>query len=215
MNDEALEIAARLPGVKQIQNPDRVAAAREALAADPQQVLVLDDAFQHRRIARDLEIVLLDALEPFGYEHLLPRGLLREPVSSLSRAHVVALSRADAVSESCRREIEARVRESLEAVALDVGDVMNKSRDELSGGMAKRVAIARAIAVNPAVIFYDEPTTGLDPMTASHVHELVDRVHRRPLPDGSMRTSVLFTHDRASDQTLEGLAGDVISEFSG
>ena len=109
-NDEALEIAARLPGVRQIQNPDRIAAAQEALRDCPRQVLLLDDAFQHRRIARDLDIVLLDALEPFGYEHLLPRGLLREPVSSLARAQVVALSRADAASEPRRREIEARVR---------------------------------------------------------------------------------------------------------
>lgn len=110
LNDEAQEIAARLPGVKQVQNPDRVAAAREALAAQPRQVLLLDDAFQHRRIARDLDIVLLDALEPFGYEHLLPRGLLREPVTSLARAQVVALSRADAVDEPRRRKIQARVK---------------------------------------------------------------------------------------------------------
>jgi len=110
MNDEAMEIAARLPGVRQVQNPDRVAAAREALVDSPRQVLLLDDAFQHRRIARDLDIVLLDALEPFGYEHLLPRGLLREPVSSLARAQVVALSRADAASEPRRREIQSRVR---------------------------------------------------------------------------------------------------------
>ena len=116
-NDEALEIAARLPGVKQIQNPDRVAAAREAVAANPRQVLLLDDAFQHRRIARNLDIVLLDALEPFGYEHLLPRGLLREPVSSLARAHVVALSRADAIDEPRRQEIRKRVR-SLAPTAL-------------------------------------------------------------------------------------------------
>jgi tetraacyldisaccharide 4'-kinase len=108
-NDEAQEIAARLPGVRQVQNPDRVAAAREALAQCPGQVLLLDDAFQHRRIARDLDIVLLDALEPFGYEHMLPRGLLREPIGSLARVHIVALSRADAASESRRRAIQARV----------------------------------------------------------------------------------------------------------
>jgi tetraacyldisaccharide 4'-kinase len=81
----------------------------DGLKTRPTQVLLLDDAFQHRRIARDLDIVLLDALEPFGYERLLPRGLLREPVSSLARAHVVALSRADAVNESRRREIRDRV----------------------------------------------------------------------------------------------------------
>ena len=61
-NDEAMELAARLPGVPHLQNADRVAAARQALASNPRQVLILDDAFQHRRIARDLDIVLLDAL---------------------------------------------------------------------------------------------------------------------------------------------------------
>src|SRR5206468_2244980 len=59
-NDEALELATRLPGVLHLQNPDRLAAARAALAVNPRQVLILDDAFQHRRLARDLDIVLLD-----------------------------------------------------------------------------------------------------------------------------------------------------------
>ncbi len=111
LNDEALELAARLSDVPHLQNPDRVAAATQALAANPQQVLILDDAFQHRRIARDLDIVLLDALEPFGYGHLLPRGLLREPVESLARAQVVALSRADAVDAAAREAIYARVQQ--------------------------------------------------------------------------------------------------------
>ncbi len=108
-NDEALELAARLPGIPHLQNPDRVAAAKAALATNARQVLILDDAFQHRRLSRDLDIVLLDALEPFGYEHLLPRGLLREPLENLARAPIIALSRSDAVSESRRREIESRV----------------------------------------------------------------------------------------------------------
>ena len=108
-NDEALELAARLPGVPHLQSADRVAAAEQALRENPDQVLLLDDAFQHRRIARDLDIVLLDALEPFGYGHLLPRGLLREPAEGLSRAHIVGLSRADAVDPSRREEIRRQV----------------------------------------------------------------------------------------------------------
>jgi tetraacyldisaccharide 4'-kinase len=109
-NDEARELAARLPGVPHLQSADRVTAARQALAANGRAVLILDDAFQHRRIARDLDVVLLDALEPFGYGHLLPRGLLREPVEGLARANVVALSRSDAIAEAARRDLEARVR---------------------------------------------------------------------------------------------------------
>lgn len=108
-NDEAKELALRLPDVPHLQNRDRVAAAQEALRANANQVLLLDDAFQHRRIARDLDIVLLDALDPFGCEHLLPRGLLREPPENLRRAHVVALSRADAISLPEREAIRERV----------------------------------------------------------------------------------------------------------
>jgi tetraacyldisaccharide 4'-kinase len=100
-----------LPGVPHLQNPNRTSAAHAALAINPCQVLILDDAFQHRRLARDLDVVLLDALEPFGYERLLPRGLLREPIASLARAQVVALSRSDAVDEFRRRGIEATVRQ--------------------------------------------------------------------------------------------------------
>lgn len=102
-NDEARELADRLPDVPHVQNRDRVAAARVALDEHHADVLVLDDAFQHRRLHRDLDIVLLDALDPFGGEHLLPRGLLREPMTSLRRADVVVLTRSDLV-EPTRRE---------------------------------------------------------------------------------------------------------------
>jgi tetraacyldisaccharide 4'-kinase len=104
-NDEALELQQRLPDVPHLQNPDRVAAARQAIAELGCRVIVLDDAFQHRRIGRDLDIVLLDALEPFGYGHIFPRGTLREPLAGLRRAHVVALSRADMLEPSEREAV--------------------------------------------------------------------------------------------------------------
>ena len=105
LNDEAMELAQRLGEVPHIQNPNRVAAADEAITAYGADVLVLDDAFQHRRIARDLNIVLIDALRPFGYGHLLPRGLLRERMSGLRRAELVVLSRADSVTDDRKAEI--------------------------------------------------------------------------------------------------------------
>lgn len=108
-NDEAQELAALLPEVPHFQHPDRCAAAQQALARLPRPVLVLDDGFQHRRLARDLDIVLLDALVPFGHGYLLPRGLLREPPSSLGRADVVGLSRSEAVSREQREAIWRRV----------------------------------------------------------------------------------------------------------
>jgi tetraacyldisaccharide 4'-kinase len=104
-NDEALELRWLLPDVPHVQNPDRVAAAREAISAFGSRLIVLDDGFQHRRIARDLDIVLLDALEPFGFEHVFPRGTLREPIKGLRRAGVVILSRADLLDPAQRNAI--------------------------------------------------------------------------------------------------------------
>ncbi len=93
-------------------------------------------------------------------------------------------------------EILRRARESLGACALDVDGVLYKDRDELSGGMAKRVAIARAIAIDPAVLFYDEPTTGLDPVVSGSIHELIWNMHNRPRGNGDQRTTVIVTHDK-------------------
>ncbi len=108
-NDEALELAAALPHVPHVQNPDRVAGVRAAIQQHASQLILLDDGFQHRRLARDLDIVLLDALDPFGGGHLLPRGLLREPPAGLCRADVVGLSRSDLVSGEARAAIRQRV----------------------------------------------------------------------------------------------------------
>jgi tetraacyldisaccharide 4'-kinase len=110
-NDEALELEQKLPDVPHVQNADRVGAARMAIEEFEAEVIVLDDAFQHRRIARDLDIVLLDALAPFGYEHVFPRGALREPLSALARADCVVLTRADMATPDERSEIAARVKE--------------------------------------------------------------------------------------------------------
>ena len=107
-NDEALELEEKLPDVPHLQNPNRVEAAQTAIEELETQLIVLDDAFQHRRIHRDLNIVLIDALEPFGYGHLLPRGLLREPVANLKRADVIALSRSDAVDQATREAIRSQ-----------------------------------------------------------------------------------------------------------
>jgi phospholipid/cholesterol/gamma-HCH transport system ATP-binding protein len=99
-------------------------------------------------------------------------------------------------TELTETKIRKRVREALASVMLDADDVLSKDRSELSGGMAKRVAIARAIAIDPDVIFYDEPTTGLDPVVSGHIHELIWKTHHRPTSDGHVRTTILITHDR-------------------
>ncbi|MDP6445833.1 MAG: tetraacyldisaccharide 4'-kinase [Pirellulaceae bacterium] len=110
-NDEAIELEQKLPDVPHLQNKRRVVAARTAIAELESQVLVLDDAFQHRWLARDIDIVLLDALAPFGFDHLLPRGLLREPIGGLRRADIIALTRADLVDDERRAEIRSRAQQ--------------------------------------------------------------------------------------------------------
>ncbi len=94
-NDEALVLERLCPGTPHIQNLDRVAGAKLAVNELGCDVLVLDDGFQHRRLYRDLDIVLIDALRPWGFGHVLPRGLLREPLSSLWRADLIFVTRAE------------------------------------------------------------------------------------------------------------------------
>ncbi len=117
-NDEALELYARLPDVPHVQDPDRVAAARIAVEELEAQVILMDDGFQHRRLHRDLNIVLIDATVPFGYGFLLPRGLLREPLSSLKRADLVILSRCDCVEKTQLQKIEQEIRGYSETLSI-------------------------------------------------------------------------------------------------
>ncbi|MCB9366602.1 MAG: tetraacyldisaccharide 4'-kinase [Calditrichaeota bacterium] len=84
--DEPLLIKQTCPELLVISNADRVASARVAVEEFGAKVILLDDGFQHRALARDVDIVLFDALEPVGNGRLLPAGRLREPVSALTRA---------------------------------------------------------------------------------------------------------------------------------
>ena len=110
LNDEGLEIQRRLPGVVQLQQPDRVASARRAVAEFGSEVLVLDDGFQHRRLHRDVDIVLMDATQPFGVNgKLFPSGTLREPLKSLRRADGIVLTRADFLTADERAALKSRI----------------------------------------------------------------------------------------------------------
>jgi tetraacyldisaccharide 4'-kinase len=97
LNDEARVLYDNLPDVPHLQGLDRVELARTALEELESEILILDDGFQHRRLARDLDLVLIDATLPWGHGYLLPRGLLREPRSGLRRAQVILLTRCDQV----------------------------------------------------------------------------------------------------------------------
>jgi tetraacyldisaccharide 4'-kinase len=119
-NDEQRVLQQLCPVVPQVQNRDRVAAARAAMSRHQADVLVLDDGFQHRRLARALDIVLIDALKPWGFGRLLPRGLLREPARALRRADLVILTRVDQVAPDSLADLRARVRDLTEAPLAEV-----------------------------------------------------------------------------------------------
>jgi tetraacyldisaccharide 4'-kinase len=103
-NDEAMVLEENLSDVPHLQGADRVALATTAAEELEAELLVLDDGFQHRRLHRDLDVVLIDATRPPTCDYLFPRGTLREPASSLRRAGAILLTRCDQVSAA---EVEA------------------------------------------------------------------------------------------------------------
>ena len=106
-NDEKRVLDRLCPGVLHLQSSNRSEIAREAVEKHGCQILVLDDGFQHRKLARDFDIVLIDATQPWGFGHVLPRGLLREPISRLKRAEFALITRIDSVGEVQIRGIQA------------------------------------------------------------------------------------------------------------
>lgn len=107
-------------------------------------------------------------------------------------------------------EIDGRVKESLALVGLY--NVENYMPADLSGGMKKRVALARAICSRPKIILYDEPTTGVDPITADAINLLIDELH-----DKLKVTSIVVTHDmrsayKVADRIAMLYEGKIIAE---
>ena len=111
-SDEPAILSENCPQAKVIVNPDRVAGAAEAVSRFRAEVLIMDDGFQHQRLARDLDIVTIDATRPFGYGRLLPAGLLREPISALARADAVVITRCDQIQETELAELEQKLRQT-------------------------------------------------------------------------------------------------------
>jgi len=94
-SDEARQLAESLKEIPIVVGADRLMSGTKALEQYPVDVFLLDDGFQHWRLERDLDIVAIDASRPFGNGHFLPRGILREPLSSLRRASLFVLTKTD------------------------------------------------------------------------------------------------------------------------
>jgi len=100
-------------------NANRVAGAQTAIVAGAN-VVVLDDGYQHRRLKRDLDIVLIDAINPFGYGHVLPRGLLRERPAALKDAHAVVITRSDQITPDQLAELRGTLKEYAPGASMHV-----------------------------------------------------------------------------------------------
>jgi tetraacyldisaccharide 4'-kinase len=106
-SDEQAEYAMRCPGVDVVADPDRVAALGAYLPEhDDVDCVVLDDGFQHRRLHRDLDLVLIDASRRTLGDRLLPAGSLREPLACLGRCDAVVVTRAEAFDSALQDKIE-------------------------------------------------------------------------------------------------------------
>lgn len=108
--DEAQLLSRELPGIPVAVGADRYLSGSLAIG-NGAETLILDDAFQHRGIGRDLDFVLLHAAQPWENGHLIPRGLLREGKTSLRRADLIILTGTDAVSEEAILNSAAEIRQ--------------------------------------------------------------------------------------------------------
>lgn len=148
--DEVLELREALPDVPIVVDPDRVAGAAAARRDHGADCLVLDDGFQHRRIARALDVVALDLLDPFGGGVLLPCGRLREPPTALRRADLIVLTRVNLTGDEGRALAAVeRVLEDLavRAPRLTAAVVASQLRD--GSGATRAPEALRGLAVLP------------------------------------------------------------------
>jgi tetraacyldisaccharide 4'-kinase len=146
--DEPYLLAASCPGVRVVVDKDRYAAGRWLESRVPVSAFVLDDGYQHLRLARDLNIALLDATDPTGGGRLPPSGRLREPLAGLGRADAVIVTRAD------RPFDESLVKQTVEKYCRQCTPVFYAQHEvtgmrPLSGGEESRAAAATALAGLP------------------------------------------------------------------
>ena len=195
LNDEGMLLAARFPDLSQEQDGDRVAACERLIHRGALDVILLDDGFQHRRLALDVDIVCIDAASLDRPGLLFPAGDLREPRSSLRRADMVVLTRAGALDPPALARQRDRVRalarraipvHAAEHEALDVIDHPSKIASPPDSLRGRSVELLSAIARPKAF-----------EATVTHLGATVCVHHRRP------------DHHRHGVQEVERLARDV------
>ena len=108
--DEVRVLEKNLSGIPVLTGADRITNAAKAQTEHGADTIILDDGFQHWKLARDLDIVCLDSLNPFGNGYLLPRGILREPISALKRADIIVIT-GSGQSEDIAKDLNSRIKD--------------------------------------------------------------------------------------------------------
>lgn len=180
--DEPILIARSCPGAKVLVGPNRAALAQEAIDRFGARTLLLDDGLQHLRLARDLDVVVLDASNPFGNGCLLPRGPLREPKESLRRAGLLWMSKVDQATGGEIGMLEQELRRYSEApivkAAYRVVDVL----DDAGASLGPRALAGKRVLLMAGVARPDSFRRTLESMGAAIVEERLFADHHRFLP---------------------------------
>lgn len=145
--DEPYLLAQNLPKAHVFVGKNRHLSSNLAAKAGAQLIL-LDDGMQHRHLARDFEVIVMDALDPFGQGYFLPRGFLRESISSLSRADLIVLNHVYEKEQfvSIKNEISKFTKAPLIGTKMEVVDVLDLQGQSVTGLQGKKVGIFCAIA---------------------------------------------------------------------
>jgi tetraacyldisaccharide 4'-kinase len=191
--DEPVLIGTKLPGVPVVVGSNRFQAAQDALNRFPLDVVLLDDGFQHIQLKRTLDIVLIDAGDPFGNGKLFPAGILREPLTALKRAHAVVIAKTGITEDAARLKeiISAKTRARIftsRLIPLDVVDCSSGASSPLSSLQGASVIALSGIA-RPASF-----TSLLKSLGARVVSECIYRDH------------YVFTHADLEDVRKKAIA---------
>jgi tetraacyldisaccharide 4'-kinase len=154
-SDEIQLLRQKFPQVVLGVGPDRTASAKKIQERSDVDLFILDDGFQHRQIKRDLDVLCVDATDPWGGGFLLPLGRLRESTDSLARAHVVVLTRTELVSSEQIERIKNKIREISSAVLVLVSNFQfsifnaNENKDTPENLLSGKDVILLSALANP------------------------------------------------------------------
>ncbi len=156
LGDEGIFLREKLKDIPLLVGKNRIKTGREAIERYKADTLILDDAFQYQRLKRNLNIVLIDATNPFGNNYLLPRGFLREPIKNLGRADFFILTKTNLIEEKQVSFLKQRLSKEFPKIPLAEADykpiclldLLKNEKKDLNIPTSNRVLIFSAIG-NP------------------------------------------------------------------